>query len=221
MKTYKQFLAESSKTYAHRIKIAGELPENFESRLKDFMTKYETVEFKKVASTPVQEHPHEFPRIVNKEVTMYDIETSYPIGFKVLEDVLKEEFGIAQDHLKVKHPADPTEIPLLPDGQGEYVSRLQDNEFKEAPDAEGTLFGDEYNMSMFKELMKDRSSPVIGAFGNEDVDKERNGEIVSHPIDNQKSPIPGDASKDKDFPIMHTNSNYSAGSKPAGSKPTN
>ena len=68
-------------------------------------------------------------------------------------------------------------------------------------------------MSMFKELMQDRSSPVIGAFGNEDVDKERNGEIVSHPIDNQKSPIPGDASKDKDFPKLHANDNFSGGSK--------
>ena len=43
MKTFKEYLAEAVKTYQARIKIAGELPENFESKLKTMMTKYETV----------------------------------------------------------------------------------------------------------------------------------------------------------------------------------
>ena len=34
MKTFKEYLAEAVKTYQARIKIAGELPENFESKLK-------------------------------------------------------------------------------------------------------------------------------------------------------------------------------------------
>ena len=44
MKTFKEYLAEAVKTYQARIKIAGELPENFETKLKNYMTKYETSE---------------------------------------------------------------------------------------------------------------------------------------------------------------------------------
>ena len=155
MKTFKELLAESTKTYAVRVKIAGDLPEGFEAKFKDYMTKYETVEFKKVGSTPVQEHPHEFPRIKNKEVAIYDVETSYPISFPQLEGVLSEHFGLSLDHVKVKHPADVTEI--MPDDEGEYESKLMDTEFKDAPNLDQPLYGDEYNMSLFKELMKDRS----------------------------------------------------------------
>ena len=40
MKTFKEFLLEANKTYAIRIKVAGDLPENFEANLKDCMEKY-------------------------------------------------------------------------------------------------------------------------------------------------------------------------------------
>ena len=43
MKTFKELLAESTKTYAVRVKIAGDLPEGFEAKFKDYITKYETV----------------------------------------------------------------------------------------------------------------------------------------------------------------------------------
>ena len=98
---------------------------------------------------------HKFPRIKNKEVAIYDVETSYPISFPQLEGVLAEQFGLALDHIRVKHPADITEI--MPDDEGEYESKLMDTEFKDAPKLDQPLYGDEYNMSLFKELMTDRS----------------------------------------------------------------
>jgi len=153
MKTFKEYLAESVKTYQARIKIAGDLPENFEKNLKDFVGKYEVVDFKKTASTPVQEHPHEFPRLKNQEVTMFDLETAYPVGYQQLESVLKDEFGLAGDHIRVKHPTDPTEIK--PE-EKEYEPKLTDADYKDDTKADKPLFGDEYNMSMFKELMTAR-----------------------------------------------------------------
>ena len=153
MKTFKEYLAESLKTYQARIKIAGDLPENFEKNLKDFVEKYELVNFKKSGSTPVQEHPHEFPRLKNQEVTMFDIETSYPVGYQQLESVLKDEFGFSGDHIRVKHPTDPTEIK--PE-EKDYEPKLIDAEYKDDTSSDQPLFGDEYNMTMFKELMQSR-----------------------------------------------------------------
>ena len=59
MKTFKEYLAEAVKTYMARIKVAGELPENFETNLKNYMTKYETIEFKKRAQKVVNDY-HKF-----------------------------------------------------------------------------------------------------------------------------------------------------------------
>ena len=154
MKTFKEYLTEAQKTYMVRIKVAGELPEGFESNLKSYMEKFQTVSFKKVASTPIQEHPHEFPRLKNMEVTIFDVDAEYPIGFQQLEEVLTAHFGISPDHLRVKHPNDQTE--LTTDEEGEYEPKLTDAEYKDAPSTEEPLFGDEYNMSLFQELMKER-----------------------------------------------------------------
>jgi hypothetical protein len=173
MKTFRDYLAEAVKTYHARIKIAGDLPENFESALKQYMEKYEVIQFKKSASTPVQEHPHEFPRIKNKEVNIYDVETSYPLGYQQLESVLKDEFGFAGDHIRVKHPTDPTEIK--PE-EKEYETKLTDTEYKDAGETPN-LYGDEYNMTMFKELMKTRK---------EDDTHQGEGEIVAHPEEKPK-----------------------------------
>ena len=153
MKTFKEYLTEAQKTYSVRIKVAGELPENFEKDLKEYMTKYETVSFKKVASTPIQEHPHEFPRLKNMEVTIFDVDAEYPISFQQLEEMLTATFGITPDHLRVKHPQDQTELTT---DDGEYESKLQDAEYKDDTATGEPLYGDEYNMSLFKELMDAR-----------------------------------------------------------------
>ena len=174
MKTFKEYLAEAVKTYQARIKIAGELPENFETKLKNYMTKYETIEFKKTASTPVQEHPHEFTRLKNVEVTIFDVETQYPIGYQQLESVLKDEFGIPGDHIRVKHPTDPTEIK--PE-EKEYEPKLTDAEYKDDTAEDDPLYGDEYNMTMFKELMKVRQ---------EEETKEGDGKVITPEEDKPK-----------------------------------
>lgn len=176
MKTFKEYLAEAVKTYMARIKIAGELPENFEANLKNYMTKYETLNFKKTASTPVQEHPHEFTRLKNVEVSIFDVETAYPIGYQQLESVLKDEFGIAGDHIRVKHPTDPTEIK--PE-EKEYEPKLTDDMYKDDTAEDKPLFGDEYNMTMFKELMADRKK---------DETHEGDGNVVE-PKDDKPSDV--------------------------------
>ncbi len=199
MKTFKEYLAENTKTYSVRVKIAGEVPENFDKRFKDYMTKYETIEFKKIGTTPVQEHPHEFPRIKNQEVTIYDIEASYPMSFQQLESTLADEFGISLHNLKVKHPNDPTEE--MQDDEAVYEPKLQDSEYKDSPKADTPLSGDEYNMTLFKELMKTRS---------EQSATQDAGKLVSMGEENTQAVMSGDA----EVPKMHGDAKYSASSLP-------
>ena len=180
MKTFKDYLTEAQKTYAVRIKVAGELPEGFEKSLKDYMTKYETTSFKKVASTPIQEHPHEFPRLKNQEVSIFDIEANYPMSHQMLEQLISDTFGIPQDHVRVKHPADPTETEEQP--EGEYKSKLEDSEYKDDTSVSEPMYCDEYNMSLFKELMKSRKDSE-----REDVQGE--GKVVEMGKEDTSSPV--------------------------------
>lgn len=180
MKTFKEFLTESIKTYAVRIKVAGELPESFETKLKTMMGKYEVSSFKKVATTPIQEHPHEFPRLKNEEVHIFDVESMYPMIFPQLEQLISEMFGMSPSYIKVKHPADPTETE--PKEETEYVSKLSDNEYKDDTSIEKPLFGDEYNMSLFKEIMDARKT-------NDREGTQGDGKIIDMGAGDTKSPI--------------------------------
>lgn len=183
MKTFKEFLAESTKSYQVRIKVAGELPEGFDAKLKEMMKKYETVSFKKTATTPIQEHPHEFPRIKNKEVNIYDAEAMYPISFPQLEQVISETFGIAQDHIRVKHPADPTEESI---DDKEYETKLStDPAYKDDTGISKPLYGDEYNMSLLKELMNARKDS-----GRDDVKGWGDGKSIDMGKEDTASPVP-------------------------------
>ena len=179
MKTFKEYLTESKKTYAVRVKIAVDLPESFDSKIKSLMSKYEMTGMKKIGTTPVQEHPHEFPRIKNSEVHIFDVEAMYPMSFPQIEQVVSETFGISQYNVKVKHPADTTE-EVMPEPSKE--PKLDDSEYKDDP-AKGVApaVGDEFNMSLFKELMKSRTEserPSTGA-----------GKVVEMGKGNDTSPI--------------------------------
>lgn len=178
MKSFKEYLTESVKTYAVRIKVAGELPESFDKKLKEVMSKYEVLNFKKTATTPIQEHPHEFPKIKNEQVNIYDIEAGYPISFPQIEQVLSDTFGISQDRVKAKHPSDPTE-ESMPPAEG---SKLMDAEYKDDTSADKPLVGDEYNMTLFKELMDARKK-------SDRQDATGTGKIVDMGKEQTDSPI--------------------------------
>ena len=162
MKTFKEYLAEAVKTYQARIKIAGELPENFETKLKNYMTKYETIEFKKTASTPVQEHPHEFTRLKNVEVTIFDVTTNYPASPREMKEYLATYMNLPQTHMVVRKPNEPTEEyqeQMQVAKNSEYKNKLLDIEMTDSPKVKPEDYhSTQANMSLLKELLKDRES---------------------------------------------------------------
>lgn len=177
MKTFTEYLAESTKTYDVRIKIAEYGIEANE--LKKLLDKYQIVSFKKTTTTPVQEHPHEFPRLKNKEVSIYDATVAYPVSFAQLEQSLSEILSIPQDHIKVKHPADPTEETVEPN----YDSKLMDTEYKDDTAINKPLYGDAYNMSLMKELMNARKD-------SDRSDVQGDGKTVDMGEEDKSTPVP-------------------------------
>ncbi len=63
MKTFKEYLIESKKTYDFRIKIAGNLEAGVEKTMKTALEKFGVESYKKQGKSVVQEHPLDFPEL--------------------------------------------------------------------------------------------------------------------------------------------------------------
>ena len=176
MKSFKEYLTESKKTYDFRIKIAGDLPEGADSMMKTALEKYGVENYKKLASTMVQEHPLDFPQLKNMSVNVFETSLNYPTTQEVLRDYLCDYLDINHSQLKVKKPGEPTE-EYQETKQGEYETKLTDGDYKDAPGHKAEdHYGDAYNMSMLKALMdedkgpkEDRQAKPVGGESKEDM----------------------------------------------------
>lgn len=107
MKSLKDILIESKKTYPFKIGVAGELPEGFNDRLRMALEKFTVDSLSSSKKTPIQEHPLDFPKLENMEVTYWNAELKYP----TTEDILKEYLGsvcsVDVSHIVVRNPNSP------------------------------------------------------------------------------------------------------------------
>jgi len=74
MKHFKEYLAESERTYHYRIKMVGDTPPNFLKDLEDQMQQFDVVKISGPKTTPVQLKPADFPAFENDRVTSVDVE---------------------------------------------------------------------------------------------------------------------------------------------------
>jgi hypothetical protein len=109
MKTFKDFLTESKKTYKFQIKIAGELPEGFADTMKSNLEKFELVKLSAPKRTPIQESPLDFPQMQNMEVNVFEAEVNYPTTSHVLQHYLADNCMIAKNRWVVRGENDPLE----------------------------------------------------------------------------------------------------------------
>jgi len=78
MKLFKEYLAESERTYSYRIKIVGDVDSGWLKQLEEKCQQFDVVNFSKSKTTPVQLAPADFPKHANDSVTSVDVEFRYP-----------------------------------------------------------------------------------------------------------------------------------------------
>jgi len=78
MKTFSQYLVESRKTFDYRIKIVGDLPEDFSKKFREQLKKFDPENVGDDRKTPVMSRPTDFPGFPNESVTMMDVSFRYP-----------------------------------------------------------------------------------------------------------------------------------------------
>lgn len=109
MKSFAEYLTESKKTYEFKIKVAGDLAEDFASKLETAMEKFAIVKFGKGKRTPIQEVPLDFPSLKNTNVTVFDVEVSYPTTPQVLEAYVSQVCGVHAGEVVVRAANEPSE----------------------------------------------------------------------------------------------------------------
>jgi hypothetical protein len=154
MKTLKDYLTENKKVYSFKIKVAGDLPENFQDNIKKSLEKYSIVTFEKM-QTPVQESPLDFPELQNKEVTIFDMVVEYPITAPEISNFIKG-MGLEEECFRVRGSSEPSEIDQLSlDDDIKGKSILTDPYYKEsAKVSHKDYFGNDFNKSFLKDLEK-------------------------------------------------------------------
>ena len=160
MSTFKDYLTESAKSYDYKIKVAGELADDFASKLESALAKFEVANMSAGKKTPIMTLPLDFPALSNEQVTIFDVTTNYPASQRVMHEYLSDLLRIPATHIVVRKPGEPTEEyqdNMQVAQKSEYANKLMDIEYKDAPKVNAEDFhSTKANMGLLKELLKYR-----------------------------------------------------------------
>ena len=159
MKSFKELLQESQKTYKFKVRVAGELPEGFEDRLKTHMKKFEVVSMGSGKRAPITERPLDFPQLQNIEVTTYEVEVKYPTTSYILEQYIVQNCMVPHSHVTVRGEFDPIEEQQSQEEPKEYETLLTKEDMGGMSDQSNV--GANRIMDLLKELEKARKEREI------------------------------------------------------------
>lgn len=184
MKTFRDFLTESKKTYKFFIRVAGDLPEGFKDKLEMNLQKYELVSLSAGKRTPIQEKPLDFPQLQNMEVTHFEAEVTYPVTSHLLQHYLVDNCVIPHSHMIVRREGEPIESYQEDVKDSDTYESILNTEDMGGESAQESV-GDNRVMDLLKELEAARKERDI-----DPIDSVTAGESKDiGETENTKSPI--------------------------------
>ena len=87
MKSLRQYLTESVRTYHYTIKIAGDLDKNFVEMFKYNLSKFDPVSISDPKTTPIMKDPYGFPDLKNESVHIFKAEFKYPATEPMIQQI--------------------------------------------------------------------------------------------------------------------------------------
>lgn len=151
MKTFKEYLTENKKAYPFRIKVAGDLPEGFVKKVKEYLG-YCKANLVEKSKTPIQSQPLDFPDLSNTEVHVFEVVCEYPTTAPQILERLK--CLVPESHLRVRNGGDPAEAE-----HASFDLEVSGEAILEQPEYEDKVkskdyFGDDFNKGFLKDLSK-------------------------------------------------------------------
>jgi hypothetical protein len=155
MKSYKEYLTESKETYDFKIKIAGDCPKDCSMLIKRALSKFQVENCSSGKSTPIQETQSDFPEQKNIGVTVFDVSTNYPATSAEISALVADHCNLSQGSIKVRNLKEQEEEELNnANAEATGESLLAKEELEEVDGQK--LVGDKHNMSLLKELTKNK-----------------------------------------------------------------
>lgn len=151
MKSFREFLTESAKTYDFRIKIAGDVSDQHMEAMEQSLEKYGLESLSKPKRTPIQEHPQDFPDVTNSEVSIMELVVNYPATPRDIKENICSCTRLPESHVRVYNANDPTES----DREIEVAQEEQEYEVQLTapyPKTKTDGFGDKHTKQFLKGL---------------------------------------------------------------------
>jgi len=109
MKSLKDYIFETKKTYHFRVKLADIDPTGaFMDKLETALKAYDLVSVTKIKHEPVQLVHPDFPKLGAVDIYAVDIAVNYPANDSTIKNLLNQKMNIPFDHMAVynKHQID-------------------------------------------------------------------------------------------------------------------
>lgn len=157
MRSLKQYIAESVKTYNYTIKIAGELDKNFLDLFKHNLQKFEPVRISDPKTTPVQKNPYGFPNVINQPVTIIKADFRYPATEPMIQQ-MAQLLGCNINMIRVVSSNFDDSINSEQEGyanEADHSPLLDQTDLEEQPGAKeaAKAYGESY-LSFIKDQLK-------------------------------------------------------------------
>ena len=153
MKTFTKYLSESKKTWKFTIKTIHDLTNLQCDRIEKHLGKYDSSGLGAAKKTILQSAPRDFPSHKGYEVFTHDFETNIIASGWQIQNDIRNMLGLTDGVLKVIGEHEPDD--LIPPMGERVESLLADKDYKDAEKVNASdHYGDEYNSSFIKELMK-------------------------------------------------------------------
>lgn len=169
---FKQYLAESEKTYNYRLKTVAPLEKGMVSKIEKYLARFNLIKTSTVRKTPLQKSPMDFESIPNREVFMFDFTLGLPVSGFIMRRELVSLLGLPEDYLIVRGENDPIEVQNDRLVQQAEIQAKADKAGLEAapllstesvhPDAEHTADGSNYYGDSYNSRLLDYLKQVAG-----------------------------------------------------------
>ena len=192
MKSFKEYLTESTNEHKMTLRFASDLEEGDLDRIENFLGKYDLRTISRVSTTPITKNPLFFSEeVVNTKVSKVDIMTGYPMSADILRQQLSDLLEMNITHIAV-HPEgwEPTEEV---EEDGDKKALLDTPEYGDESD-NGKHYGRTFVDNFLKTLSKrdDHDKAEVENALSPKAKRDKAGEVMSADDQQSDSVISGD-----------------------------
>lgn len=155
MKSFKNYLIESTQVYEFKVKLAGDCPKDCAMQIKRALSKFDVANCSSGKSTPIQETQVDFPNHKNVSVTVYEVTTRYPATSLEIKSLIAQHANIAESCIRVLNEKEQAEEDLNHANDEASGEALIEKEYDK--DNNQNLVGEKHTMSLLKELGKNKT----------------------------------------------------------------